>query len=87
MIEQANIEALYRRLLDDRRKVVETAAESGALPPAKFLAYLAHLDGAIVAVEVRQRPCSRTGLACKPLHLWSSSRGWMRRSPKAHMNA
>ena len=51
MAEQANIEALYHRLVSERRKVVETAAESAALPPARFLGYLADLDGAIVALE------------------------------------
>ena len=51
MAEQTKIEALYHRLVDERRKVVETAAESAALPPARFLGYLADLDGAIVAVE------------------------------------
>ena len=51
MAGQEKVEALYHRLVDERRKVVETAAESAALPPAKFLGYLADLDGAIVAVE------------------------------------
>ena len=51
MAGQEKVEALYHRLVDERRKVVESAAESTALPPAKFLGYLADLDGAIVAVE------------------------------------
>lgn len=60
MAGQTNIEALYHRLVDERRKVVETAAESAALPPARFLGYLADLDGAIVAVEAVLE--ERTGL-------------------------
>ena len=51
MTKQGKIRALYRRLVDERRKAVETAADCDALPPVKFLAYLADLDGAIVAVE------------------------------------
>ena len=51
MTTRGKIEALYRRLMDERRKVVETAAESCVLPPAKLIAYLADLDSAIVAVE------------------------------------
>ena len=60
MTKQAKIEALHRRLVDERRKVVETAADSDTLPPARYLGYLADLDGAIVAVEAVLE--DRTGL-------------------------
>lgn len=51
MTEHTKIEALHRQLVEERRRVVEIAAESGALPPANLLAYLANLDGATLAVE------------------------------------
>ena len=60
MTDYTKIEALCRRLISERRKLVETAAPSGALPPDKLLAYLADLDSAVVAVEAVL--ADRTGL-------------------------
>lgn len=51
MTERTKIEALHHHLVEERRKVVEIAAESGVLPPVNLLAYLADLDSATLAVE------------------------------------
>ena len=51
MTQHTEIEALHRQLVEERRRVVEIAAQSGAIPPANLLAYLANLDGATLAVE------------------------------------
>ena len=51
MAEHERIEALHRRLSEERRKVVEGASETGLVPPKSLLAYLADLDAATLAVE------------------------------------
>ena len=51
MTHQTEIEALHRQLIEERRRVIEIAAQSGVLPPTNLLAYLANLDGAALAVE------------------------------------
>lgn len=51
MTHHIEIEALHRQLVEERRRVVEIAAQSGVLPPSNLLAYLANLDGAALAVE------------------------------------
>ena len=51
MAEHERIEALHRRLIEERRRIVEGAAETGLVPPKSLLAYLADLDSAALAVE------------------------------------
>ena len=51
MADHERIEALHRRLIAERRRVVEGAAETGLVPPKGLLTYLADLDSATLAVE------------------------------------
>ena len=51
MFNQARIEALHRRLKDERLRIVASAADVDAVPAANLLAYLADIDGAAAAIE------------------------------------
>ena len=51
MATHTEIEALYRRLKQERRKIVEACAETGLVPPSSLLAHLADIDRALVAIE------------------------------------
>ena len=61
MTDYVKIEGLHRRLVDERRRHVEGAAEYDVLPPAGRMAYIASVDATIMAVEAVLQ--ERTGLA------------------------
>ena len=51
MATHTGIEALYRRLKQERRRIVESCVETGLVPPSGLLAHLADIDRAMVAIE------------------------------------
>ena len=60
MIDYTKVESLRQKLIDERRKTIMLAAESGVLPPRGCLAFLSDLDTTIIAVEAMLQ--ERTGL-------------------------
>ena len=51
MATHTEIEALYRPLKQERRRLVEACAETGLVPPFGLLAHLGDVDRALLAVE------------------------------------
>ncbi|MCW6509447.1 hypothetical protein [Lichenifustis flavocetrariae] len=50
-MDRDKIEVLYKRLADERRRLIGVAADSATLPPSGLLAQIAVLDSSISAIE------------------------------------